>query len=88
MLGRNSGFVARSFARIFFCNDGLSCNCFCIGMLKMQGYYLCNIQVENVVVQCRLKTCSWAGLGDNAPHILWAIVSNILLVTTYFIIFF
>ena len=27
----------------FFCNDGLSCNCFCIGMLKMQGYYLCNI---------------------------------------------
>ena len=35
----------------FFCNDayGLSCNCFCIGMLKMQGYYLC-IQVENIVV--------------------------------------
>ena len=31
-----------------FCN-GLSCNCFCIGMLKMQGYYLC-IQVENIVV--------------------------------------
>ena len=28
----------------FFCNDGLSCNCFCIGMLEMQGYYLC-IQV-------------------------------------------
>ena len=28
----------------FFCNDGLSCNCFCIGMLKMQGYFLC-IQV-------------------------------------------
>ena len=49
MLGRNSGFVARSFARIF-CNDGLSCNCFCIGMLKMQGYYLCNIQVENRIV--------------------------------------
>ena len=34
----------------FFCNDCLSCNCFCIGMLKMQGYYLCNIQVENIVV--------------------------------------
>jgi len=32
----------------------------------------------------RLKTCSWAGLGgDNAPHILWAVVSNILLVTIY-----
>ena len=44
----STGFVARSFARIF-CNDGLSCNCFCIGMLKMQGYYLC-IQVENIVV--------------------------------------
>ena len=29
----------------FFGNDGLSCNCFCIGMLKMQGYYLC-IQAE------------------------------------------
>ena len=53
-------------------------------MLKMQGYYLCNIQVENVVV----KTCSWAGLGDNAPHILSAIVSNILLATIYFIIIF
>ena len=25
----------------FFGNDGLSLNCFCIGMLKMQGYYLC-----------------------------------------------
>ena len=24
----------------FFGNDGLSFNCFCIGMLKMQGYYL------------------------------------------------
>ena len=23
-----------------FGNDGLSCNCFCIGMLKLQGYYL------------------------------------------------
>ena len=34
----------------FFCNDGLSCNGFCIGMLKMQGYYLCSIQVENIVV--------------------------------------
>ena len=22
----------------FFCNGGLSCNCFCIGMLEMQGY--------------------------------------------------
>ena len=32
-----------------FCNDGLSCNCFCIGMLKKQGYYLC-IQVENIVM--------------------------------------
>ena len=29
----------------FFGHDGLSCNCFCIGMLKMQGYYLC-IQAE------------------------------------------
>ena len=29
----------------FFGNDSLSCNCFCIGMLKMQGYYLC-IQAE------------------------------------------
>ena len=29
----------------FFGNDGLSCNCFCISMLKMQGYYLC-IQAE------------------------------------------
>ena len=29
----------------FFGNDGLTCNCFCIGMLKMQGYYLC-IQAE------------------------------------------
>ena len=29
----------------FFGNDGLSCNCFCIGVLKMQGYYLC-IQAE------------------------------------------
>ena len=29
----------------FFGNDGLSCNCFCIGMLKMQGYYLC-LQAE------------------------------------------
>ena len=34
----------------FFCNVGLPCNCFCIGMLKMQGYYLC-IQVENKVVK-------------------------------------
>ena len=34
----------------FFCNDGLSCNGFCIGMLKIQGYYLCSIQVENIVV--------------------------------------
>ena len=34
----------------FFCNDGLSCNGFCIGMLKMHGYYLCSIQVENIVV--------------------------------------
>ena len=25
----------------FFGNDGLSFNFFCIGMLKMQGYYLC-----------------------------------------------
>ena len=50
MLGRNSGFVARSFARNFFCDDGLSCNGFCIGMLKMHGYYLCSIQVENIVV--------------------------------------
>ena len=25
----------------FFGNDGLSCDCFSIGMLKMQGYYLC-----------------------------------------------
>ena len=29
----------------FFGNDGLYCNCFSIGMLKMQGYYLC-IQAE------------------------------------------
>ena len=29
----------------FFGDDGLSCSCFCIGMLKMQGYYLC-IQAE------------------------------------------
>ena len=29
----------------FFGNDCLSCNCFCIGMLKIQGYYLC-IQAE------------------------------------------
>ena len=50
---------------------GLSCNCFNIGMLKMQGYYLCNIQVENIVVM---------------P--LWAIVSNILPATMYFIIIF
>ena len=34
----------------FFCNDGLSCNCFCIGMLKMQGYYL-STQVESKVVR-------------------------------------
>ena len=49
MLGRNSGFVARSFARFFFCNDGLSCNCFCIGMLEMQGYYLC---IQVTLLQC------------------------------------
>ena len=29
----------------FFGNDGLPCNCLCIGMLKMQGYYSC-IQAE------------------------------------------
>ena len=41
----------------FFCNDGLSCNCFCIGVLKMQGYYLCNIQVENIVVMPIMGYC-------------------------------
>ena len=40
----------------FFCNDGLSCNCFCIGMLKMQGYYY-NIQVENIVVMPIMGYC-------------------------------
>ena len=40
-----------------FCNDGLSCNCFCIGMLKMQGYYFCNIQVENIVVMPIMGYC-------------------------------
>ena len=36
---------------------GLSCNCFSIGMLKMQGYYLCNIQVENIVVTPIMGYC-------------------------------
>ena len=40
MLGRISGFVARSFARIFFCNDGLSCNCFCIRYVENAGLLL------------------------------------------------
>ena len=36
---------------------GLSCNCFCIGMLTMQGYYLCNIQAENIVVMPIMGYC-------------------------------
>ena len=32
---------------------GLSCNCFCLGMLEMQGYYLCIQYAENIfVMQC------------------------------------
>ena len=34
-VGEKLWFCCTQFRKDFFCNDGLSCNCFCIGMLEM-----------------------------------------------------
>ena len=43
---------------------GLSCNCFCPGMLEMQGYYLRIKYAENIfVMQC--EDVFFSGLGKS-----------------------
>ena len=56
----------------FFCNDGLSYNCFLI-------YYLCNIQVENIVVMPIMGYCFKYFTSNHVFHYYFFELSKLFL---------
>ena len=70
---RNIIFVAPRTSERSFCNYGFIC--LCLGMLEMQGYYLCIQYKRKTYLLCRVKTFFRVGL--TASKMEWLSIANL-----------